>query len=245
MAVLADAAAPTEPSTRFAVPSVRPRDSRPGRGRVDVQLSGISWPVLAALPRRGVHSSSSLCGVRMIATGPDRPKAATAAPSASPSLAPAPVAVVSIGGLGGAGASFSAVATAVPVFGARSAASGLIKGLRGLSPFDGRQFPRLPWGGKAVPEDQIAFIAAWIDDGCPQVPTTMLRRGRHVARRPRRRSGQGRGRASPIDPVDQRLPRRGRPDQGRRMSIEPEPGRAEAVSRRDPRDAALRRLPPG
>jgi tyrosinase len=110
----------------------------------------------------------SLYGVRMIAPGPDRPKAAALASSTSPSLAPAPTMVVSIGNLGGAGASAPVVTAAVPVFGARSAASGLIKGLRGLPPFDGGQFPRLPWGGQAVPADQIAFIAAWIDDGCPQ-----------------------------------------------------------------------------
>ena len=110
----------------------------------------------------------SLYGFRMISPGPDRPKSATPSPSASSSRAPASAAVVTIGGLGGGGSSAPAVAATVPVFGMRSAASGLIKGLRGLAPFDGRQFPRLPWGGQAVPEDQIAFIAAWIDDGCPQ-----------------------------------------------------------------------------
>jgi len=51
--------------------------------------------------------------------------------------------------------------------GSRSAASGLIAGLKGESPFDGKQFPRLPWGGKPVPPEGIAFIADWIDDGCP------------------------------------------------------------------------------
>jgi tyrosinase len=110
----------------------------------------------------------SLYGVRMIAPGPDRPKTATPSTAALPSLAAAPAAVVSIGGPGGVSGSSAAIAAAVPVFGARSAASGLIKGLRGLAPFDGSQFPRLPWGGQAVPEDQIAFIAAWIDDGCPR-----------------------------------------------------------------------------
>jgi tyrosinase len=49
----------------------------------------------------------------------------------------------------------------------RSEASGLIKGLRGTAPFDGSRFPRLPWGASAVGDDDIAFIAAWIDDGCP------------------------------------------------------------------------------
>lgn len=51
--------------------------------------------------------------------------------------------------------------------GRRSEASGLIKGLRGEAPFDGSKFPRLPWGGEAVAERDIEFIAAWIDDGCP------------------------------------------------------------------------------
>jgi tyrosinase len=51
----------------------------------------------------------------------------------------------------------------------RSAASGLIKGLRGEAPFDGSRLPRLPWGkgARAVAEDDIRFIADWIDDGCP------------------------------------------------------------------------------
>lgn len=49
----------------------------------------------------------------------------------------------------------------------RSARSGLIKGLRGQPPFDGSQFPPLPWGGQAVAVADINFIADWIDDGCP------------------------------------------------------------------------------
>ncbi|HKG45449.1 MAG TPA: tyrosinase family protein [Pyrinomonadaceae bacterium] len=48
----------------------------------------------------------------------------------------------------------------------RSARSGLILGLRGQAPFDGSQLPRLPWGGKSVPDDEISFVADWIDDGC-------------------------------------------------------------------------------
>lgn len=50
----------------------------------------------------------------------------------------------------------------------RSAASGLVRGLRGEDPFDGNRFPRLPWGGETVAEDDIRFIADWIDDGCPE-----------------------------------------------------------------------------
>jgi tyrosinase len=49
----------------------------------------------------------------------------------------------------------------------RSASSGLIRGLRGEAPFDGTQYPALPWGGKTVAQDDIGFIADWIDDGCP------------------------------------------------------------------------------
>src|SRR5262249_15522358 len=54
-----------------------------------------------------------------------------------------------------------------PAFPGRGATSGLIRGLRGQPPFDGSQFPRLPWGGQPVPEADIRFIADWIDDGCP------------------------------------------------------------------------------
>jgi tyrosinase len=51
--------------------------------------------------------------------------------------------------------------------GSRSARSGLIRGLRGMAPFDGNRFPPLMWGGTRVAEPDIAFIADWIDDGCP------------------------------------------------------------------------------
>lgn len=49
----------------------------------------------------------------------------------------------------------------------RSARSGLIRGLRGQPPFDGTQFPPLLWGGQSIPEEEIGFIADWINDGCP------------------------------------------------------------------------------
>jgi tyrosinase len=48
----------------------------------------------------------------------------------------------------------------------RSARSGLILGLRGAAPFDGGQYPRLPWGGTPVAEEDIQLIADWIDEGC-------------------------------------------------------------------------------
>ncbi|HEX2189583.1 MAG TPA: tyrosinase family protein [Longimicrobiaceae bacterium] len=50
---------------------------------------------------------------------------------------------------------------------ARSAASGLVQGLRGEAPFDGSRFPPLPWGGARVAPDDVDFIARWIDDGLP------------------------------------------------------------------------------
>jgi tyrosinase len=50
----------------------------------------------------------------------------------------------------------------------RGSESGLIRGLRGQSPFDGTRFPPLMWGGGSrVAPDDISFIARWIDDGCP------------------------------------------------------------------------------
>jgi tyrosinase len=45
--------------------------------------------------------------------------------------------------------------------------AGLVRGLRGQFPFDGAQFPPLPWGGARVAEPDIRFIAQWIADGCP------------------------------------------------------------------------------
>src|SRR5262245_60281325 len=49
----------------------------------------------------------------------------------------------------------------------RGASSGLILGLRGQGPFDGSQFPPLPWGGEPVAERDIQVISDWINDGCP------------------------------------------------------------------------------
>lgn len=50
----------------------------------------------------------------------------------------------------------------------RGANSSLIKGLLGAPPFDGSQFPRLPWGEKPVAERDIRLISDWIDDDCPE-----------------------------------------------------------------------------
>jgi tyrosinase len=49
----------------------------------------------------------------------------------------------------------------------RGEASALVKGLRGEPPFDGTRFPRIPWGGTPVPDEDIDFISEWIDDGLP------------------------------------------------------------------------------
>lgn len=50
----------------------------------------------------------------------------------------------------------------------RSNRSGLIRGLRGEYPFDGNVFPALLWhAAHKVSESDIAYIAAWIDAGCP------------------------------------------------------------------------------
>jgi tyrosinase len=50
----------------------------------------------------------------------------------------------------------------------RGAASGLIRGLKGECPFDGTQFPPLPWDGTPVSAADIQFIQDWIDAGCPE-----------------------------------------------------------------------------
>jgi hypothetical protein len=49
----------------------------------------------------------------------------------------------------------------------REASSGLVIGLRGQFPFDGSQFPPLPWGGIRVAEPDIQLISDWIDAGLP------------------------------------------------------------------------------
>jgi len=50
-----------------------------------------------------------------------------------------------------------------------SAQSNLILALRGLPPFDGSQFSRMPADGPPfLTEEQIAPIAEWIDAGCPE-----------------------------------------------------------------------------
>src|SRR3954452_23363313 len=50
----------------------------------------------------------------------------------------------------------------------RGAASGLVRGLRGEWPFDGTQFPPLPWGGTRVAAPDMQLISDWIDAGLPE-----------------------------------------------------------------------------
>lgn len=49
-----------------------------------------------------------------------------------------------------------------------SPASALLLGLRGEAPFDGSQYPRLPWRHPAMSEEDIEIIASWIADGAPE-----------------------------------------------------------------------------
>ena len=52
--------------------------------------------------------------------------------------------------------------------------SNIVKAMRGEAPFGldigtpGRLLRRMPAGRDPVPPDQIAFISAWIDAGCPE-----------------------------------------------------------------------------
>lgn len=55
-----------------------------------------------------------------------------------------------------------------PPYPGRGAKSGLVQGLKGQWPFDGTQFPRLPWGGSEVSPSDILFLSDWIDDGTPE-----------------------------------------------------------------------------
>lgn len=45
--------------------------------------------------------------------------------------------------------------------------AGLVKAIRGLYPFDGSHFSRMPMGRPPIAEDDIQYIERWIADGCP------------------------------------------------------------------------------
>ena len=127
-----------------------------GRSTVDYGGLGRFWELpLAALLQVSLH------GVRLIApataaaaTGPAPGKAVHSCCGSSQATAQDPKG--------------DPIEDRRPRYPGRAAASGLIQGLRGLAPFDGSRFPPLMWGGARVADDDIHFIAAWIDDGCPQ-----------------------------------------------------------------------------
>ncbi len=54
-----------------------------------------------------------------------------------------------------------------PSPGRRAERSALVKGLRGLPPFDGRRYPRVPFGGAAATAQEIGLVEDWIEAGCP------------------------------------------------------------------------------
>ena len=104
--------------------------------------AGSSFPSVAAKPGGGCCGSTDATDAAPSAAQPEPPPAGGRCHS----------------GTGSAGAGRSP---------GRGAASGLIKGLRGQFPFDGSDFPRLPWGGSQVSDSDVQFIQDWIDDGCP------------------------------------------------------------------------------
>src|SRR5258705_13224051 len=90
-----------------------------------------------------------LYGVQMIAPSATSTVAATtvAAPAAAPCChAPKPT------------PASGDIATSAASQAGRGASSGLILGLKGSAPFNGAQFPRLPWGGEALWPENIQVI---------------------------------------------------------------------------------------
>ncbi|HEX7241020.1 MAG TPA: hypothetical protein VF263_12180, partial [Longimicrobiaceae bacterium] len=71
---------------------------------------------------------------------------------------PVPAAKAGGCGCGCAPAAAGEGAAPFPRYPGRGAASGLVKGLRGEAPYDGSVFPRLPWGGAVVADDDVQFI---------------------------------------------------------------------------------------
>lgn len=127
-------------------------DAAAGSSAADYGGLGRPWRLpLARLETVEVY------GVRMIAPPQAAPAAAAKAGGCGCGCAP-----VALGGGAGEGA-----AAPFPPFPGRGAASGLVKGLRGETPYDGSVFPRLPWGGAAVAAEDVQFISDWIDDGLP------------------------------------------------------------------------------
>ena len=124
-----------------------------GAAQADYQGWGRFWELPLPQLRQFV-----LYGIPMMRAGGGTPPAGAPSPGA-PSAScccPAPAAP---------GAPAAAGPSPAPSGGGDDA--GLVRGLRGQYPFDGTQFPPLPWGGTRVAEADIRFIAAWIADGCP------------------------------------------------------------------------------
>ncbi len=151
-------------------------DQAAGSSQANYQGHGRFWQL--PLPQL---LELTIYGVRMIAPAPG------AAPSPASQPSPAAPASPPSGGCCHApkGPPPSPPATppghAAPSSPGRGAASGLVRGLKGESPFDGSQFPRLPWGGQPVAAADIRFIESWIDDGCPgtdeRTPSNLESRG--------------------------------------------------------------------
>jgi tyrosinase len=128
-------------------------DAAAGAAQADYQGYGRFWEL--PLPRL---RQFELYGIPMMRSPGGPPPAGTPSPGAAPAscCCPAPTTP---------GAPAGASPSPAPSGGGEDA--GLVRGLRGQFPFDGTQFPPLPWGGTRVAEADIRFIATWIADGCP------------------------------------------------------------------------------
>jgi tyrosinase len=136
-------------------------DQAAGSARPSYQGNGAFWH----LPLNQLLAMK-LYGVQMIA--PPGPTGQTTAPPPV-SLHVAKAATLCCHGGGAASSSIASQAVPSTPTPGRGARSGLVVGLKGEFPFDGSQFPRLPWGGSPVSAEDIAFIEKWIDDGSPAV----------------------------------------------------------------------------
>lgn len=133
-----------------------------GSAHADYQGYGRFWELPLAQLRQ-----LELYGIPMMRAG-GAPPAPTAAAGPASCCCPAPAAP-------------SSAAAAGPQTGGGGDDAGLVRGLRGQFPFDGTQFPPLPWGGTRVGEADIRFIAQWIADGCPDEQQDAPHAGRAAA----------------------------------------------------------------
>ena len=119
-----------------------------GAARADYQGYGKFWNLpLPELRRFELYGVPMMRGAAAPPPSPAPPSPAAAASS----CCHAPAGAAASGVPGGAG----------------SGGPGLVRGLRGQYPFDGTQFPPLPWDGSRVADSDIGFIELWIADGCP------------------------------------------------------------------------------